>query len=126
MSGDALPEPGRNCWQVARADRAAVIVDADDYFRLAREAMLKAERRILLIGWDFDARIALNRGEDGMGGETLGQFLLRVAHEKPAVKIDILKWDLGALKQLGRGASMFMILRWAMSKDINFEFDHAH
>lgn len=126
MSGDALPEPGRNCWQVARADRAAVIIDADDYFRLVREAMLKAERRILLIGWDFDARIALNRSKDGMDGETLGQFLLDVAHKKPAVKIDILKWDLGALKQLGRGASMFMMLRWAMSKDINFEFDHAH
>ena len=43
--------------------RAALVVDADDYFRTVREAMLKAERRIMLIGWDFDARIRI--GEPG-------------------------------------------------------------
>ena len=41
---------GENIWQLARADRMAIIVDADDYFRLAREALLKAEKRIMLVG----------------------------------------------------------------------------
>ena len=54
--------PGANCWRIERADRAALIVDAADYFA-ARAAMLKAKRRIMLIGWDFDARIRLGDAE---------------------------------------------------------------
>jgi hypothetical protein len=50
---------GTECWRIERAERMAVIVDAADYFRTARVAMLGAGRRILLIGWDFDARISL-------------------------------------------------------------------
>src|SRR5687767_4304343 len=50
-------QAGRNCWRIERAQRAALIVDAADYFRLARQAMLKARSQILLIGWDFDTRI---------------------------------------------------------------------
>ena len=120
-------EPGRNCWQIARADRAAVIVDASDYFRIVRDAMANAKHRILLIGWDFDARIQLERDEKGdHQGETLGEFLLTLARTRPGIAIDILKWDVGALKQLGRGASLLMMLRWAATKAITFKFDHAH
>ena len=46
----SLLEPGRNCWRIEAATRATVIVDADDYFRAARKAMVAAEHQILLIG----------------------------------------------------------------------------
>lgn len=46
-------------WRIEQATRAAVIVDADNYFNAAREAMLEARERIMLVGWDFDARIKL-------------------------------------------------------------------
>ena len=62
------PAPPREdtAWRTARASRAALVVDAADYFAHARAAMLAAERRIMLIGWDFDARIRLgDPGEDG-------------------------------------------------------------
>ncbi len=54
-------DQGRNCWRVATASRAAVIVDAADYFIHLRTAMLAARERILMIGWDFDTRIPLIR-----------------------------------------------------------------
>ena len=38
-----LFEPGRNIWRMAQADHAAVIVDACDYYRVIRQAMLQAE-----------------------------------------------------------------------------------
>lgn len=58
--GDTLSfAPGRNCWRVEHADRMAFIVDAADYFNAVRAAMLRARRRIMLIGWDFDPRIRL-------------------------------------------------------------------
>ena len=58
----------RNCWRIERADRAAVIVDACDYYHVIREAMAKARHRILIIGWDFDPRIKLDRRDKSDGG----------------------------------------------------------
>ena len=123
---DAMFEPGRNCWRIERADRAAVIVDACDYYRIIREAMTQAKHRILLIGWDFDPRIALDRTSPEHKGETLGSFLLDLAKAKPQVAIDILVWDVGAFKMLGRGSAMLWLARWAITKAITFQFDRMH
>src|SRR3546814_9241938 len=65
MSG---PREGEDCWRIARALKASVIVDADAYFRHARAAMMKAKRRIMLIGWDFDAAITLIREDEASDG----------------------------------------------------------
>ena len=35
-------KPGETCWRIERASCASVIVDGDDYFRHARQAMLRA------------------------------------------------------------------------------------
>jgi len=86
--------------------------------------MLEAREQILIIGWDFDPRIILDRDNDR--DETLGAFLLDLAQRKPDLKIDILKWDVGALKMLFRGRAMIWLARWAMTKAIRFKFDHAH
>ncbi len=42
--------PGDTCWRIEQATRATVIVDADDYFRTARRAMVAATHQILLMG----------------------------------------------------------------------------
>ena len=123
---ETIFEPGRNCWRIARADRAAVIVDACDYYRVIRKAMMAARHRILIIGWDFDPRIKLDRTGDCDEGETLGSFLLDCARRRPEVAIDILKWDVGALKMLFRGSALLWLARWARTKAISFELDHAH
>jgi hypothetical protein len=68
--------PGRTCWRIERANRFAVIIDAADYFRIAKAAMLKAQRRIMLIGWDFDTRIKFEPDGSTMPGPNrLGEFL---------------------------------------------------
>jgi len=121
-----LFEPGRNCWGVARADNAAVIVDACDYYRVIRQAMLQARHRILIIGWDFDPRIKLDRTEDANRDETLGDFLLHLSETKPDVPILILKWDVGAMKLLFRGRALAWLARLAAQKAIRFRLDHAH
>ncbi|HEV2079296.1 MAG TPA: phospholipase D-like domain-containing protein [Allosphingosinicella sp.] len=119
-------DPGRNCWRVERAHRAAVVVDAADYFRLARRAMLEAKSQILLVGWDFDTRIFLDaEADDGAPGK-LGPLLSWLAKHRPEVSINILKWDLGAPKLLGRGTTVLRLIRWAISKPITFKLDGAH
>ncbi|HYN47144.1 MAG TPA: phospholipase D-like domain-containing protein [Allosphingosinicella sp.] len=124
---DGLLEPGRNCWRIARADRAALVVDAADYFRHARHAMMKARSQILMIGWDFDTRILLDHDcEDDGAPARLGPFLSWLAKNRPGLSIHILKWDLGALKLLGRGTTILRLARWAWSKQIFFKLDGAH
>ena len=59
----SLLERGRNCWRVEETGRAALIVDADDYYRCALQAMLAAKSQIMLIGWDVDTRVALTAEE---------------------------------------------------------------
>jgi phosphatidylserine/phosphatidylglycerophosphate/cardiolipin synthase-like enzyme len=119
-------EPGRNCWRIERAGRASLIVDAADYFRLARQAMLRAERQILLIGWDFDTRICLDHdAEDGAPTE-LGAFLSWLPKQRPGLQTHILKWDVGAIKLLGRGTTVLRLARWAANDQIHFKLDGAH
>jgi phosphatidylserine/phosphatidylglycerophosphate/cardiolipin synthase-like enzyme len=120
-----IVEKGRNCWRISRADCATVIVDAADYYLHIGRAMEAAERRIFIIGWDFDTRIALEPDEQGKG-ESLGHFFHRLAHERPGREIDVLKWNFGALKQFFRPAAVIWLYRWWRTKRIEMRFDSAH
>ena len=123
---EGIAQPGRNCWRVERAGRASLIVDAADYFRLARQAMLRAKQQILLIGWDFDTRICLDYEADDGAPTELGEFLSWLPKHRPGVQVYILKWDVGAIKLLGRGTTVLRLLRWAASDQIHFKLDGAH
>jgi phosphatidylserine/phosphatidylglycerophosphate/cardiolipin synthase-like enzyme len=118
-------DPGRNCWRIERAGRAALIVDAANYFHHARKAMLAAEQQILLIGWDFDTRIRLDDGDD-QAPMTLGAFVSWLARHKPRVTVHILRWDWGAPKLLARGTTLLRLVNWARTPQIQFKLDGAH
>src|SRR4051794_35057712 len=89
---------GETCWRVREAERASVLVDAAGFFEHARSAMLKAERSIFLIGWDFDSRIDLVPGEArDEAPEKIGSFLNWLAKRREDLNIRILKWDIGLI-----------------------------
>ena len=128
MRPDLIFDQTRNCWQVARADRAAVIVDACDYFIHLRNAMLAARQRIMMIGWDFDTRISLARTRRAPDDPPthLGDLVLWLAKTRPGLDIRILKWNFGSVKMLARGTTVFTAARWALHKRIGFKLDGAH
>jgi phosphatidylserine/phosphatidylglycerophosphate/cardiolipin synthase-like enzyme len=104
-----------------------VIVDAADYFRIARQAMLNARRQIILVGWDFDPRIKLDRGRAMPDvPNVLGDFVRWLADRRPDLHIHLLSWDMGALKLLGRGTAVLTAVRWATHERITLKFDSAH
>ncbi len=120
-------------WRYAKAERASVIVDAADYFVLMQEAMLKARKRIFLIGWDFDTRIHLTHGRRGWQRpfrrghpSRLGSFIGWLVRHRPELDIRILKWSVSILQFAMRGTMFWDILRWARHKRITFKFDTAH
>lgn len=121
-----LLRPGGNCWRVEQADRFTFIVDAADYFVAARKAMLAARKSIMLIGWDFDARIHLERGEGDAGPERLSEFILWLADRSPELEIRLLRWDTGALKAMFRGSTFITVLRWKAHSRITLKLDSAH
>src|SRR3546814_3403297 len=79
----------------------------------------------LLIGWDFDPRIALTPDADG-SGEALGHYMLRLAKNCPERDIDILRWNFGGLKQFAMPSIVAMVARWKVTRSISFRLDSAH
>jgi phosphatidylserine/phosphatidylglycerophosphate/cardiolipin synthase-like enzyme len=130
MRGDQVKSiliEGETCWRIEEADRAAVIVDAADFFKHARSAMLKAKRSIFMVGWDFDTRIDLVPGDANDGApEKLGDFLNWLSNRRSEIDVRILKWDIGLINSVTRGETPFYILSWMFSKRVQLKLDGAH
>lgn len=125
-------KPGRNCWRVETADRLAVIIDGQAYFRALREALLKARRMAMMIGWDFDFEIEMLPGEsdaDGLAPDgfpnKLGPFLEAIVERRKELDIYLLKWSGGVL--IAPGGILPALAVKLMSPDqIHLAFDGRH
>lgn len=123
-----IARPGDTAWRIEQARRVSVIVDAEDYFRAVRDAMLEAKHQILLIGWDFDARIRLAEAceEASDAPEQVGPFLTWLAKRTPTLNIYLLRWDMGALKTFLRPKTVATIARWMLHPRIHPRLDSHH
>lgn len=89
-------EIGRNCWRIAEAHHAAVLIDAENYYRALHEAIRKARSSIFIVGWDIDSRIRLLRGEDERRSSwpsVISDLLAEKARLNPHLKVYLLRWD---------------------------------
>lgn len=94
-----------NAWRVARADEAAVIVDAEGYFKAVYEAALRAESYILIAGWQFDTEVSLLRGAAAAEARLpvrLRPFLSALLDQKPDLQIYLLAWDFSVVYAIER------------------------
>ncbi|RXF74434.1 phospholipase D-like domain-containing protein [Hansschlegelia zhihuaiae] len=127
MTEKPLLVPGDTCWRIERANRFALIVDAAEYYRRAKQAILDADHRVMLIGWDFDSRIEFEpEGATLEGPNRLGPFLTWIARRRPELQIYLLKWDLGVIESLARGETPYYLLQWMAQKNIRTKLDGAH
>jgi len=126
MSGTIF-HTGSNCWRIENGSRIAVIVDAADYFRVARDAMLEAREQIMLVGWDVDPRILLDpENGDSEAPNCLADFIPWLAKRRPELRINLLIWNMGFLKLFTRGLSIFTLARWKMARHVQIHFDSSH
>ena len=130
--GSSLFEPGRNCWRVARADRLSLLVDGAEYFAALREALILAERQVLLIGWDFDLEIEMLPGESDESGRApdgfpnaLGAFLEAIVDRSENLELYLLKWNGAILAAPGRLAPS-LALQVFSDDCIHFALDGHH
>ncbi len=122
-----LLEAERNCMQVTRAQRAAVLVDGHAYFCAFTEAALRAESLIVILAWDFDSRTRLRcEGDAGEGPDTLGPFLNYLARRRRNLRICILDWDYPMIFGTDREFPPIYGAGWTPHRRIEMCYDNTH
>jgi phospholipase D1/2 len=119
-------KPDRNVWRVAKAARAAVLVDGAAYFDALRQAMLKARRSILIAGWDIHSQTRLvgrsGEADDGYPAE-FANFLAALVNERPELDVCILLWDFSVLYAAERDFFPTLSLAWNTPSRVRFCLD---
>ncbi len=120
-------QPGETCWCVERADRAAVIIDAADYFAAVAEACRAARRRIFILGWDFDRRERLFRdGDERDLPDALGAFLVALVRRRKDLRVYLLSWDFNMIYAAEREFLPALRLRLQAPPRFHFRLDGDH
>jgi phosphatidylserine/phosphatidylglycerophosphate/cardiolipin synthase-like enzyme len=116
-------EPGKTCWRIAEADRAAVLIDSESYYAALEDALARAERSIMIVGWDFDGGIALRPGKSPL---TLGPYLRSLAEARPDLHIHILIWSMAIVHADGAPLPLLTGLGWPDHPRIQLRLDTEH
>jgi phosphatidylserine/phosphatidylglycerophosphate/cardiolipin synthase-like enzyme len=117
-------EPGRNCWRVANAQRAAALVDGAAYFTQLDAALRKARRSIQIVGWAFDGSIRLRPDIDG--SPALGPLLRSLVEENPDLEVHILVWSIAVLHAPGAIVPLLIGADWENHERITLKLDTQH
>lgn len=94
-AAEGLLIEGDTCWRRAHAARAAVLIDAADYFEALRASLLAAQHTIFILGWELHSRMRLegrNRPKDG-APIAVGKLLRWLLKRRPNLQIRILLWN---------------------------------
>lgn len=124
--GGPILRPGRNCWKLARAKRASVLVDGADYFAALEKAIRTATRSIVILGWDFDGRIRLRPDADERESPPLGQLLRAQVEANPELEVNILVWSESIVHTPGSTKEMLFGAAWQEHARIKVKLDTYH
>jgi phosphatidylserine/phosphatidylglycerophosphate/cardiolipin synthase-like enzyme len=117
-------KPGRNCRGIARARRAAVLVDACDYYERLAQALRRAHRSVLIVGWDFDGRIHLCPHHEKC--EPLGDVLRALVEARPELEVRVLVWSAAVVHASGDPLPLLMGAPWEDHPRISVRLDTKH
>jgi phosphatidylserine/phosphatidylglycerophosphate/cardiolipin synthase-like enzyme len=117
-------KPGRNCWQIASAQHARVLIDADCYFSSLDQALRQAQNSILILGWDFDGRIKLSRDPDR--SSMLGELLRGLVEARPELEVHILVWSFAVVHAPSAALPLIWGDRWQEHPRIHLRLNRQH
>jgi phospholipase D1/2 len=127
MAQQRILAEGRNCWRIARAQRAAFLIDGAAYFAAFAAAAEQAQESIFIVGWDVDSRVRLahNDGQRTFPGE-LGRFLNTLVSQRQRLHVYILNWDFSVLFALEREPLPMLKLGLRTHRRVHFRLDGNH
>ena len=88
----------KTTWRRHEQATAALLIDAQDYYRAFYAAASRAKRSVLILGWQFDSDVQLLRGDEVPEGADpkayeLLPLLDRLCRERPELEVKMLAWD---------------------------------
>ena len=127
MKTNQILETGRNCWRIARADKAAFLIDGAAYFEALSEALPKAKQQILILAWDLHSRLRLVPARDHDDEILpLGDLLNQIVKNQRELDAYVLDWDFSLLIALSREWLPIYKLDWRTHRRLRFRMDdHA-
>lgn len=118
---------GRNCWRIAKAARVAVSVDGEAYFAAVRDALIAAQRQVIILAWDIHSRVKLVREDPQDGLPTaLAELILALLERNPQLQVYVLLWDYAPIYALEREPLFFGDNLWKKHPRLHFAVDDAH
>ncbi len=123
-----LLRPGQNCQAVARASRAAFLVDAQAYFKAFARAALRARHSITILAWDFNSQTRLHF--DPVGPQDppplLGEFLNYLVHRRHSLHVNVLNWDYPMVFGTDREFPPLYGFGWSPARRVHLRYDDTH
>ena len=120
----SLLRPGETCWQIAHADRYAVLLENSRYFAALASALDKAEKSIVVLGWQFDPRTRLLPQSPSKDLRTeIGAKLRMLVKQKPDLDVRLLIWRSPLLIAASQGFYPMKAQAWFRKRLVEFRLD---
>lgn len=122
--GEALLTVGASCWRVETAGRFSVLMENDEYFRALGSSLAKAQRSIVILGWQFDPRTRLDpesRPDDRTA--EIGHQLRVLVKNRPELDVRLLIWNSPILIAASQGFFPHRAQKWFRRRMVEFRLD---
>lgn len=102
-----------------------MLVDGAAYFEALRSSLLKAQRRIFIVGWDIDSRTPIRgtAAPDDGAPLTLGPLLTHLTERNKKLEVYLLLWDYSVLYALEREPVPRLNLDWRTPRRVKVCLD---
>lgn len=120
----SLLETATGVWRSATAHRFAPLMENKAYFDALASALHKAERSILILGWQFDPRTRLDpEGPLSDRRAEIGHQLKALVRHKPELDVRLLIWRSPLLIAASQGFYPHKAQRWFRRRIVEFRLD---
>lgn len=120
----SLLETANGVWRSATARRFAPLMENKAYFDALSSALHKAERSILILGWQFDPRTRLDpEGPLTDRRAEIGHQLKALVMQKPDLDVRLLIWRSPLLIAASQGFYPHKAQRWFRRRIVEFRLD---
>jgi len=118
---EPIAREGENCWRRTTAERIAFLVDGAAYYDAFVAAAERAQRRLVIIGWDLHSQTLLPSRQC-----TLRDFLNDLVERRRRLHVYVLDWDYAMIYALEREMLPAVQFGWRTHPRVRFSLDDTH
>lgn len=120
----SLLTPGPGIWRRETAHRFSILMENEVYFDALASSIHKAERSIVVLGWQFDPRTHLDpETRPGDKAAEIGRQLRMLVKKKPDLDVRLLIWKSPLLIAASQGFYPHRAQRWFRKRMVEFRMD---